>query len=191
MNLRASPFTGADHIVRGRNLDVQKTLFLILSHDVQSGCIVYSYQSTSEVGSDWYINDLYESGNIKLIIRQGFCSNSSVAQISRCGSGAGRIAAVARLRRESDTAGHTAEKMSQSPESRAVEGLPGPGGRERITPFFFHNVLDKKQQSAIINTRVLRLAVSPYWLKFYDENRHLPGWRFSLFTWSVITYPKI
>ena len=109
----------------------------------------------------------------------------------RCGSGAGRIAAVARLRRESDTAGHTAEKVSELTGCRAVEGLPGPGGRERITPFFFHNVLDKKQQSAIINTRVLRLAVSPYWLKFYDENRHLPGWRFSLFTWSVITYPKI
>ena len=119
------------------------------------------------------------------------CSNTPAVQTSRCGSGAGRIAAVARLRRESDTAGHTAEKVSELTGCRAVDGLPGPGGRERITPFFFHNVLDKKQQSAIINTRVLRLAVSPYWLKFYDENRHLPGWRFSLFTWSVITYPKI
>ena len=108
------------------------------------------------------------------------CSNTPAVQTSRCGSGAGRIAAVARLRRESDTAGHTAEKVSELTGCRAVEGLPGPGGREGITPFFFHNVLDKKQQSAIKNTRVLRLAVSLYWLKFYDENRHLPGWRFSL-----------
>jgi hypothetical protein len=94
-------------------------------------------------------------------------------------------------RRESDTAGHTAEKVSELQEIRPVGGLPGSDRCGRVTLFFFHNVLDKKQQSAIINTRVLRLAVSPYWLKFYDENRHLPGWRFSLFTWSVITYPKI
>ena len=119
------------------------------------------------------------------------CSNTPDVQTSRCGSGAGRIAAVARLRRESDTAGHTAEKVSELQEIRPVGGLPGSDRCGRVTLFFFHNVLDKKQQSAIINTRVLRLAVSPYWLKFYDENRHLPGWRFSLFTWSVITYPKI
>ena len=35
-------------------------------------------------------------------------------------NGADRIAAVARLRRESDTAGHTAEKVAQSPGIRAV-----------------------------------------------------------------------
>ena len=44
-------------------------------------------------------------------------------------NGADRIAAVARLRRESDTAGHTAEKVAQSPGIRAVGGSPGSDGR--------------------------------------------------------------
>ena len=56
-------------------------------------------------------------------------------------------------RRESDTAGHTAEKVSELQGILPVGGLPGSDGRGRVTPLFSHNVLDKKQQSAIINTK--------------------------------------
>jgi len=47
---------------------------------------------------------------------------------------------------------------------RPVGGLPGSDRRGRITPLFFDNVLDKKQQSAIISTKALDrfLAVSPH-----------------------------
>lgn len=45
--------------------------------------------------------------------------------------------------------------------------------------------LTKKNVTGIIKQRALRQAVSPKWLGFYKKNRHLPGWRFLLFTMIV------
>ena len=91
------------------------------------------------------------------------CMNGYDTLSRRCGSGADRIAAVTRLRRESDTASHTAEKVAElqgDPAGRRAARISWCG---RVTPLFFHNVLDKKQQSAIISTKALDrfFAVSP------------------------------
>ena len=61
----------------------------------------------------------------------------------RCGSGAGRIAAVARPG-VNPTLRVTPLKKCRSFRGWAVGGLPGSDGRGRVTPLFIHNVLDKK-----------------------------------------------